>query len=100
MTAAEVTSMARRIMASSIHMHAFISDLLGYTLAHDQPLRNEAVDLSALCRTVAELRTLGKDEPGTHVGAPTQRTRPRAHKPRRVRGHPVSEPSWLSPSPA
>ena len=57
MTAAEVTSMARRIMASSTHMHAFISDLLGYTLAHDQPLRNETVDLSALCRTVAELRT-------------------------------------------
>ncbi|WP_051706018.1 ATP-binding protein [Nocardioides aequoreus] len=50
------SSMTRRIQDASAHMRSFIDDLLAYTIARDQPLRMQELDLTALAEQVATLR--------------------------------------------
>lgn len=50
------SSMTRRIQDASAHMRSFIDDLLAYTVARDQPLRLQELDLTALAEQVATLR--------------------------------------------
>ena len=56
MDPAEVTAIADRIMAASAQMHAFINDLLSFTMTRNQPLRTQDVDLTRLCEDVSRMR--------------------------------------------
>lgn len=57
------TAIVGRIHAAATHMRVFIGDLLSYTVARDQSLRRGAVDLTALARSLAGLRTDGPQAP-------------------------------------
>ncbi len=57
------TEMTGRIQEASEHMRAFLDDLLSYTVARDQPLRLEDLDLSDLVEQVARMRRGGPTEP-------------------------------------
>ena len=56
-------AMLSRISDASGHMRQFIGDLLSYTVARDQPLRLEEVDLSALAEGVAMMRRQAENRP-------------------------------------
>ena len=56
MDPAEVTAIADRIMSASVQMHAFINDLLSFTMTRNQPLRTQDVDLTQLCEDVSRMR--------------------------------------------
>ncbi len=53
---ATATPMLRRIAGASAHMREFIGSLLAYTVARDQSLQPEVIDLDRLVRASAELR--------------------------------------------
>jgi len=55
--------MVARIHDAAAHMREVIADLLAYTVARDQSLRMEAVDLTALLRGLAKLRASGPTAP-------------------------------------
>lgn len=55
--------MVSRIQDSATHMREFIADLMSYTIARDQSLRQAPVDLTAMVRSLADLRTGGPTDP-------------------------------------
>jgi signal transduction histidine kinase len=55
--------MVARIHTAADHMREVIADLLAYTVARDQSLRRESVDLSSLVRGLAKLRANGPTAP-------------------------------------
>ena len=60
--------MVARIQDAATHMREFIADLLSYTVARDQTLRQGPVDLTAMVRSLAGLRTEGPSAPVIAVG--------------------------------
>lgn len=55
--------MVARIHTATLHMQDFIADLLAFTVARDQSLRPERVDLTAMVRSLATLRSGGPAAP-------------------------------------
>lgn len=55
--------MVSRIQASATHMREFIADLMSYTIARDQSLRQAPVDLTAMVRSLASLRSDSDSDP-------------------------------------
>jgi signal transduction histidine kinase len=64
---ARLRPMVGRAQSAADHMHGFIDDLLGFTVARDQPLDLELVDLSAVARDVAAMRREGESRPQIDV---------------------------------
>ena len=61
--------MVERAQGATEHMRAFIDDLLGFTVARDQPLEIDVLDLSAVAEDVASLRRDGAGRPQIQVQA-------------------------------
>lgn len=55
--------MVTRIRRAATHMREFIADLMSYTIARDQSLRPGPVDLTAVARSLAGLRSDGPTAP-------------------------------------
>lgn len=55
--------MVTRIKGAATHMREFIADLMSYTIARDQSLRQGPVDLTAMVRSLAGLRVAGPAAP-------------------------------------
>ncbi|MGH3347994.1 MAG: ATP-binding protein [Nocardioides sp.] len=65
--AAQLRPMVSRAQSATEHMHGFIDDLLGFTVARDQRLETEQLDLSEVAEDVASLRRAGETGPGIDV---------------------------------
>jgi signal transduction histidine kinase len=65
--AAQLRPMVSRAQSATEHMHGFIDDLLGFTVARDQPLETEKLDLSEVAEDVASLRRDGETGPRIKV---------------------------------
>ncbi|MBV9831532.1 MAG: HAMP domain-containing histidine kinase, partial [Marmoricola sp.] len=57
------TAMVSRVKEAATQMQQFITDLLSYTVARDQALRLEKVDLSGLAESVASMRRESSSRP-------------------------------------
>lgn len=68
-SASRLLPMVVRAQGAAEHMRAFIDDLLGFTVARDQPLEIDVLDLSALAEGVASLRRDGADRAQIQVQA-------------------------------
>ncbi len=64
---ADGTAMVSRIQDAATQMQQFITDLLSYTVARDQALRLEPVDLSGLAESVASMRREASSRPRISV---------------------------------
>ncbi len=64
---ARLLPMVERAQGASGHMRAFIDDLLGFTVARDQELDVDVLDLSAVAEDVASLRRDGASRPRIEV---------------------------------
>ena len=62
-TSTQAMPMLDRIDHATTHMQEFISDLLAYTVARDQPLSLEDLDLSAIAEEVAAFRRESDSRP-------------------------------------
>jgi signal transduction histidine kinase len=62
------TLIVGRIHDAASHMREFIADLMSYTIARDQSLRQGPVDLTGLVRSLATLRSDGPSAPLIVVG--------------------------------
>lgn len=65
--AAQLRPMVSRAQSATEHMHRFIDDLLGFTVARDQPLEIEKLDLSEVAEDVASLRRDTESRPRIEV---------------------------------
>jgi signal transduction histidine kinase len=63
------TAMVERIHDAAEHMRTFIADLMAYTIARDQSLRYGPVDVSAMVRSLAGLRSQSAGDPLVVVGS-------------------------------
>jgi signal transduction histidine kinase len=66
-SAPRLLPMVVRAQGATGHMRDFIDDLLGFTVARDQPLEIDELDLSAVAEDVASLRRDGGSRPQIQV---------------------------------